>query len=194
LPNPVGYNRVYVHLDGDLTYAKWWDGVRAGRVFVSNGPLLRCRANGERPGHVFRAAQGETLSVHLEAELDSRDPVTALEIIQNGREVRRVPFSDWKRTGSMGTVTFQESGWFLVRAIADVPHTFRFASTGPFYVEIGPGVRRVSRVSAQFFLDWVRERMGQIKLDDPAQREEVLGYQRQAEQFWREKLVHANAE
>src|SRR5690606_11352677 len=41
LPNPVGYNRTYVQVDGELTYEKWWDGVRAGRVFVSNGPLLR---------------------------------------------------------------------------------------------------------------------------------------------------------
>ena len=71
LPNPVGYDRVYVHLDGDLTYAKWWDGVKAGRVFVSNGPLLRCRANREWPGHVFEAAQGEALSLRLDAKLDA---------------------------------------------------------------------------------------------------------------------------
>ena len=57
LPNPVGYDRVYVHLDDDLTYGKWWDGLKAGRVFVSNGPLLRCRANGELPGHIFTTPQ-----------------------------------------------------------------------------------------------------------------------------------------
>src|SRR5204862_2673868 len=60
LANPVGYNRVYVHLDGDLTHAKWWEGLKAGRVFVSNGPLLRCRANGELPGHIFKAQAGNT--------------------------------------------------------------------------------------------------------------------------------------
>jgi hypothetical protein len=194
LPNPVGYDRVYVHIDGELTYANWWDGLKVGRVFVSNGPLLRCRANGEWPGHVFKAAQGEAISLRLDAKLDSRDPVSALEIIQNGRVVRTVPFSEWKKTGSMGTVTFQESGWFLVRAMADVTNTFRFASTGPFYVEIGPVSRRVNRGSVQFFLDWERERMGQIKLDDPSQQEEVLKYHRQAEQFWKEKVAHATAE
>src|SRR5439155_9501505 len=39
LPNPVGYDRVYVHLDGELSYERWWEALRAGRVFVSNGPL-----------------------------------------------------------------------------------------------------------------------------------------------------------
>jgi hypothetical protein len=53
LPNPVGYDRVYVHLGSDLNYEKWWEGLRAGRSFVSNGPLLRCRANGKLPGEVF---------------------------------------------------------------------------------------------------------------------------------------------
>ena len=116
LANPVGYDRVYVHLDEPLTYEKWWQGLKAGRVFVSNGPLLRCRANGRFPGYVFK--------------------------------------SEWKRTGSLGTIGFKESGWFLVRAIAAVPSTFRFASTGPFYVEIGSTPARVSRTSAQFFLGW----------------------------------------
>lgn len=194
LPNPVGYNRAYVHLEGDLTYEKWWDGLKAGRVFVSNGPLLRCRANGRLPGHVFKAPAGQALEINLEAALDSRDPVSSLEIIQNGRVARTVPYSEWKRTGSFGVLRFNESGWFLVRAIADVPGTFRFASTGPFYVETGTAERRVSKASAQFFLDWVRERRPQIKLDDLLQQDEVIEHHRVAERFWQEKIAQSNAE
>ena len=194
LPNPVGYNRVYVHLDGDLSHEKWWDGLKAGRVFVSNGPLLRCRANGQFPGHVSTAPAGQTLDLRVDAALDSRDPVSSLEIIQNGRVAKTVPYTEWKRTGTLGAVSFKESGWFLIRTIADVPGTFRFASTGPFYVEIGSVPRRVSKASVQFFLDWVRERMKQIKLDDPRQQEEVLEHHRAAERFWQEKLARANAE
>jgi len=78
--------------------------------------------------------------------------------------------------------------------MADVPGTFRFVSTGPFYVEFGSPSRRVSKASAQFFLDWVRERMGQIKLADPHQQEEVMQFHRQAERFWREKVAQANAQ
>ena len=194
LPNPVGYDRLYVHLEGELTYEKWWEGLKAGRVFVSNGPLLRCRANGQLPGHVFKVVPGDNLKVQIEASLDSRDPVAALEIIQNGQVIHRVADVSRTRSGSLGTLTFTQSGWFLVRAIADAPGTFRFASTGPFYIEASRAPRRISKASAQFFLDWVRERKERIKLDDVAQREEVLKYQGEAEQFWQEKLAQANAE
>ena len=191
LPNPVGYDRVYVQVGPDLTYAKWWEGLRAGRSFVSNGPLLRCKANGHWPGHVFTAITGQ--EIEIEAALDTRDPISGIEIIKNGRVERTVPFAEWKTTGTLGKVKFTESGWFLVRAIADNPKTFRFASTAPFYVEIGKRPRRISREDAGFFLDWVRERIGRIKLDDPAQREEVLAVHRTAEKFWQDKVASANA-
>ena len=193
LPNPVGYDRMYVHVDGELNYEKWWQGFKAGHVFVSNGPLLRCRANGQLPGHVFKFQSGAEIDVRLDAVLDSRDPISSIEIIQNGRVIRSFSDSSWKRTGSLGAITFKESGWFLVRAIAAAPNTFRFASTGPFYVEFGPQPRRISRISAQFFLDWVRERQGQIKIGDPQQQAEVVAYHKEAEQFWENKLTHGNA-
>ncbi len=191
LPNPVGYDRVYVHVGSDLTYEKWWEGLRTGRSFVSNGPLLRCRANGQWPGHVF--TEKSPLEIEIETALATRDPISTIEIIKNGRVDKAVPFEEWKRTGKLGMVKFTESGWFLVRAIADNPKTFRFASTAPFYVEIGDRRGLISRGAAQFFLDWVRERMGRIKLDDPLQREEVLAYHRMAEKFWQEKVENANA-
>jgi hypothetical protein len=85
LPNPVGHNRVYVHVDGELSYEKWWDGLRAGRSFVSNGPLLRVKANGQWPGHVFRAASGAGLSIDFGVQLDGRDPINRIDILRNGR-------------------------------------------------------------------------------------------------------------
>jgi hypothetical protein len=249
LPNPVGYNRVYVHCGRRFTWNEWWEALRAGRSFVSNGPLLRCRANGKLPGHIFKAQKGGTFRIQLEASLTARDPISAIEIVRNGRVERAVPLTDWinlnnrprKRIdpgmltpqpalsppgaervapigsgargdsesatddsnvasqtfidtrSSLGELTFDQSGWFLVRAITDNPKTFRFASTAPWYVEIGDEPR-VSKASAQFFLDWVGQRMQRVKLDDPAQREAVLQYHRQAEQFWEKLAARANAE
>ena len=91
-------------------------------------------------------------------------------------------------------MTFKRSGWFLVRVIANNPKTFRFASTAPFYVEVGEGKRRVSKASARFFREWVRERAERIKLDDVKQREDVLKYHTAAERFWQGLVDHANAE
>jgi hypothetical protein len=154
---------------------------------------LRCRANGEWPGYVFKAQANEAIELELQAKLDLRDLISGIEIVQNGRVVRTIPRAGSKHNGSLGTVRFTESGWFLVRGMAAVPETFRFASTGPFYVEIGSSPR-VSKASAQFFLDWVRERAKQIKLEDPGQKDEVLRHHRAAEKFWEGKVATANAE
>ena len=194
LPNPVGYNRVYTAMPGDFTYEKWWDSLRAGRSFVTNGPLLRVRVEGELPGHIFSSPDGTKLKLAIEAALDSADPVRSIEVITNGRVERTVSTEELRKTGSLGSVTFERSGWLLVRAIAEVPNTFRFASTAPYYIEIGDLKRRISRSSAQFLLDLVRERMLRVNVDDPMAREAVLVHHRRAESFWVEKVINANAE
>lgn len=194
LPNPVGYNRVYVHLGKELTWEKWWEGLRSGRSFVTNGPLLRVKADGELPGHVFSAAKGKELTIEVKAELTTRDKVRFVEIIKDGQIERKVAVEELNRTGGVGKVTFTESGWFLVRAIADNPKTFRFASTAPFYVEVGDAKRRISRTSAKFFLDWIKTRAARVKLDDEKQRREVLKYHEAAEKYWRELLERGNAD
>jgi hypothetical protein len=192
LPNPVGYNRAYVHLDGELSYEQWFEGLRAGRSFVTNGPLLRVRAAGKFPGYVFTS---ETpFDIELTGVLEGRDRIEQVEVIRDGRVVRKVPVGNLARTGALGKLTFESSGWFLVRAIADEPRTFRFASTAPWYVEVGKIKRRVSRASARFFLDWTDERIKRVKVDAPAQREEVLEPHRRAREYWADRVSMANAD
>jgi hypothetical protein len=195
LPNPLGYNRVYVHVGKGFTYPKWWEGLKAGRSFVTNGPLLLCRANGELPGHVFSAAAGEEVNIAVRASVTALDRIPAVEIVKNGHVERAVPMDELRKTGSLGTLSFRENGWFLVRAITDNQRTFRFASTAPFYVEVGPVKQRISKESAQFFLGWVEERMKQLpeKLRNPAQLREVLAYHEQARKSWQDLATRANA-
>jgi hypothetical protein len=193
LPNPVGYNRVYVHTGKELTWQKWWDGLRAGRCFVTNGPMLLVTANGEMPGKVFTAGAKEAVKVELKGELVTRDTIRFIEIIRDGAVTKRVKAEEFARTGSLGTLTFEASGWFLVRAIAENTKTFRFASTAPFYVEVGEK-RRVSKSAAKFFLAWVKERAARIKLEDAEQRREVLKHHAAAEKYWQELLERANAD
>jgi hypothetical protein len=192
LPNPVGYNRVYVHLDGPPSYEKWFEGLRAGRTFVTNGPLLRVTANGRLPGFVFTAQ--DQVEIELSGILEGRDRVEDVEIIRDGTVVEKVPAAQLARGGSFGKLTFKSSGWFLVRAIAEHPKTFRFASTAPWYVEVGESKKRVSRASARFFLDWTEERMKRINLGDAVKREEVLEPHRRAREFWARLVETADAE
>ena len=131
LPNPVGYNRVYVHCEGELTYDKWFEGLREGKVVVTNGPLLRPRVNGQLPGHVFTASQGETIELRPSLNLSVREKVEYLEIVKNGRVEREVRLAEYKAAGwQLPTLEFEESGWMLIRAVTNNQDTFRFASTG----------------------------------------------------------------
>lgn len=194
LANPVGYNRMYVHVDSQFTYARWWENLKAGRVFVTNGPLLRPRVNGELPGHCFTAVAGEELELEIALNLTTRDEITYLEVIHNGHVVQAVNLDKWaKNNGKLPILKIKQSGWFLIRTICDNKKTFRFASTGPYYVEIGDRPH-VSRKAAKFFLDWVNERMERVKLDDASQKEEVLMYHHQARQFWEDRLNAATVE
>jgi hypothetical protein len=210
LPNPLGYNRVYVHVAGELSYAKWWAGLKAGQCFVTNGPLLLCRADGNLPGHVFRVPGPQGSPIKLDIELTSLDPVKQIEVIQNGTVVQTVGIPPGgTREGALSPgrqprnrarlsakLTARESGWFLVRAVADVPYTFRFASTGPFYVEAGDAPRRVSRAAVHFFQDWVAERIRRLEHDLPAgrDRDAVLRLHQDARKFWDDLAGRATAD
>ncbi len=182
-----------MHCGEELTYSRWWEGLRAGRVVVTNGPLLRPLVNGELPGHVFRG-QGSVVELDVALKLSLRDKVDYLEIVKNGRVIHQVRLQDYAQAGGhLPKVVFQSSGWMLVRAIAKNPDTFRFASTGPYYVEIDDKPM-VSKESAQFFLDWVHERARRIKLDDSEQKKEVMVPHRVARDFWQAKVDAANAD
>jgi hypothetical protein len=196
LPNPLGYDRVYVHTGDDFSYDRWWEGLKAGRSFVTNGPLLLVEADGHLPGHVFTAREGEKIAIDLDVSLTTLDNVPKIEIIKNGRVEKAVSPDELAKADGKVEVTFDRSGWFLVRAITDVANTFRFASTAPYYVEIGPEKKRISKASAQFFLDWIDERIERVplKLDDPQQLQEVLGHHYTAKQVWQRIAAEANAE
>jgi hypothetical protein len=194
VPNPVGYNRVYVHVEGDLTVEKWWEGLRAGRVMVTNGPLLRPRVNGQLPGHVFEAPQGEALELSIQLNLSLREDVEYLEVVQNGRVVHEVRLDEYAEArGRLPEVRFEESGWMLVRAVTNHPKTYRFASSGPFYVEIG-GKPRISRESCRFFADWLKERDDSLTLDHPRELEQLRNLHAGARRFWESRASAATTD
>ncbi|MSU34239.1 MAG: hypothetical protein EXS36_03840 [Pedosphaera sp.] len=178
LPNPVGYNRVYVQFDGEPTMGKWRAGLKAGRVFVSNGPLLRVKADGQLPGHVFKSETG-LIELTLDGQLDSRDPIERVEFVRNGYvEQIKLP----------AKVKLTDSGWFLVRAITTLTNTLRFASTGPFYVELQGGRQSPrQRESSEFFVGWCDERLVMLRTNaqlSAEQKSRVVKPWLEARAFW----------
>jgi hypothetical protein len=194
LPNPVGYNRVYVYCGEDFSWDNWWKNLKAGKVVVTNGPLMRPLVNGKLPGHVFEAAAGESVNLQATLSLSLQDKVEYLEIVRDGLVIENVPLDEYAQMGGrLPKVEFKESGWMLIRAVTNNPKTYRLASSGPFYVEIG-GRRRISQSSSQFFIDWLKQRQELLEIADAQQRQNVLRYYIGAQKYWEAVLEAANAD
>lgn len=196
LPNPVGYNRVYVRLDEPFTCYAWFRGLSRGRCFVTNGPLLLVTVDGKDPGATIKLQSGERKTLRINVQLTSQDPVSRVELIKDGTVSHIIKCSDELTQRHTIEFSIDEPGWFLVRAIADVENTFRFATTAPWFVEVGGVEHRISRRSVQFFLDWVNERTERVKanIEDGARREQVLVWHEKARTFWTERLRITNAD
>ena len=119
------------------------------------------------PGHVFQEPEGRPAEFEIGLTLSTREPIHYLEIIKDGKVEHEVRFDEYAKSGRLPKVRFDRSGWFLVRAVTDLPKTYRFAMTGPYYVEIG-ATPRISKRSAQFFLDWVTSANGRSSWTTPS--------------------------
>jgi TolB protein len=158
LHGPVGLDRVYVHTGPTLDHGQFLAGLKAGRTFVTNGPLVTLSVLGHEPGDELQLTGSGRVPVRI--TLSSNVPVDHLELIMNGRVALTIPLAG-DRTAADTTFSFpvERSGWLVARAWADGPREpvldlYPFASTSPVYVTInGAPVR--SREDALFFVRWI---------------------------------------
>lgn len=195
--SPVGTNRVYVFCGSGFSQEAWWEGLKAGRVFVTNGPLLRPMVEGRPPGCTFPVDSSGTLTLEIGLNLATSVPIEYLQIIKNGAVEAEVRLAEFKnRKGRLPPIHFDDSGWFLVRAVTSNPKTLQFASSGPYYVEKAAHPR-VSRASVKFFLDWLDTNSARIRkqadLDD-SNGASLLAEQETARKFFENLLATANAD
>jgi DNA-binding PadR family transcriptional regulator len=122
-PVPAGFSRVYVPLPDGFDYDRWLAGLRAGRSFVTTGPMLFARVEGKHPGETFHFDGESELSVAV--EVVSEQPLSFGEIVGNGipRHLLR-PQNEQTPEGAFRswieqTVTCSESGWLAVRVWED---------------------------------------------------------------------------
>ncbi len=147
---------------------------------------------------MFKVEQGQSLELLVALTLSTRDKIRYLEIVKNGRSEQEINLDSFKAAGGkLPPVKFTESGWFLIRAVADNTQTYRFACTAPYFVEVGYQPR-ISRKSIQFFLDWTNKRgdeiLTAIKSDDSPTAQSANNYVERAKAYWQARLEKANAE
>jgi hypothetical protein len=160
MPVPLGYNRTYAKLDGPLTEANYLKAVRAGRTFATSGPILILTANGLDSGAEIQYRTARSRPVLIKAELLSIQPVDSLELIANGKVIKkinlrdRLPLSLLKETIAM-EFRPRRSGWVAARAIfnSNDGH-LRQAHTSPVYITVD-GKVTASKRDAEHMILWI---------------------------------------
>jgi hypothetical protein len=190
--SPLGYNRVYAYSPSPSLVA-WWQAIRDGQSFVTNGPLLRATINGELPGKLFTANEGQSLELEIALTLTVADPVEYLEVVFNGQTLYRARLDEYAKAGGViPPLSVNESGWVLVRVVTEHDHIYRLAMTAPFYVVVADKPR-ISRQAATFFQDWLERAAEKIAAADPAAQTAAEPYVKAAREFWKQRAELATA-
>ncbi len=135
----IGTTRVYVQPARPSELGSYFAGLKAGRSFVTTGPMLEFRVSRAGPGQVVKrsgAAQSWTLDVHSAVAVDT------IEIVVNGGVVERLPaFSAPGSRHYTGSVTLPAGGWIAAR-VAGPPtkswpamDSYAFAHTSPIWID-----------------------------------------------------------
>jgi len=117
-----GAERFFTKVEGPLTFKNWLEGVRAGRTFITTGPLLEFSINGQDIGSEVILPEDGEVTIKGEVHFQKRgfdhlfDEMMELELVENGEVVRRFP-----RLDNSGKISFeiqhkvQETSWLALR-------------------------------------------------------------------------------
>jgi hypothetical protein len=155
-----GSSRAYVKVDGDFSYEGWIRGLKAGRTFVTNGPMLDFEAG--------RTIQGP-LNGSVRAAATSQVPIDRFELVVNGKVVSSGTIAADRLSATIDQPLILEmSGWYGVRVYAGRQQ----AHSSPVYVEV-PGAPAGSKADAEYFLAWIDRLEAQLKKRDRVPSEEL---------------------
>jgi len=178
--NLPGGDRVYVHQVGPLNYEKWIDGLKAGKSFVTNGPMLTFTVNDAEPGAELQLAHKP--KVRVKATARSQFPLTKAELVHNGNVIATAKLTGDQLTATLDQeVALERGGWLAFRAdgpgTPDTATSALNAHTNPVYIEVGgAGYRSVEE--ARSFLKWIDQFELQLRSRDrfptPRLREQAM--------------------
>lgn len=132
----LGAVRTYARLEPnqEFGYGAWIEAVRAGRTFVTDGPLLSLEVNGQEIGSVLSLAK-EGQTVRIQAEARSVTPFAWLECVYNGAVVAAAETDGEQRTATIeAEAPITGSGWLAARCLGN-DNAIR-AHTSPVYLQM----------------------------------------------------------
>ena len=155
------HNRVFVQVEGGFSYDTWIAGLRAGRTFVSNGPLLELRVNDKGPGATLETRGPLQVSAHV----ISRLPFDRLEIVYNGEIVAEQGAWKQRETKLERELRVDRGGWIAARVVSEgKTHAGSgvFAHSSPIYVRV-PNTPHRMAAAAGAFVDEIEDSMRSIR-------------------------------
>jgi len=160
LHGPVGLERVYARVPrGTAGTAPWFDSLKRGRTFATNGPLLGFTLGAKALGDELDLPAGEN-PVKFTAWLRAFVPVDRLELVCNGKTVRELKLGNDKQSSTaQGTISISQTGWCVLRTSSDKPEypvldDYVYATTSPIYVKVA-GSAPNPTADAAFFVVWI---------------------------------------
>jgi hypothetical protein len=181
------FARVYAEVDGDLTAESWLTALRAGRTFITNGPLLELRVNTARIGDTLDLS--EPSEVTVTASATGRSNFEVLEIVHNGQVIasESTNASSGHFTATIRKpIKVAEPGWLAARVSTANKNEYGrtlFGHTSAVYLTInGQSIRRAADIA------WLRHEVEaarttiaeKAQFDTAEQRAKVLGLYDQA--------------
>jgi hypothetical protein len=175
---PVGLYRTYAQLldDDDFTYENWCRAVRAGRTFLSGGPLIHLNVNGARIGDTLQLPRGGG-TLEVEATAESIFPLHNLEIVQQGRIVATTEDAKGARRLHLKTsLKVDRHTWLAARCgrpDASALHHHdewqrgMFAHTSPIYVAVDGEWWLFDQDAAQYMLTLIQGGLDYIRQAAP---------------------------
>jgi len=168
-PVPLGFGRVYVNCPDGFSYDQWLRGLDRGASFVTTGPMLLIRVNGQGSGTAFKPREGKE-EYRIAGEAISSVPLDRIEVIVNGEVVKTVKPANKKRDPAGHSselderLTIDSTSWLAVRCFeSHSKDRIRFAHTAPFHFEVPGKPLRPRAVEIDFLIRRVEEQIARSK-------------------------------
>jgi len=135
------FSRVYVPVEGEWTAKSWLEQLKAGRSFITNGPLLEFQLDNHQVGDMMQISRPTELTV--QARSVGRRDFKKIELIFNGQVVHSAISrqQDQHYVAEMNqSVMIDRPGWWALRVPVDADKKNEFghpifAHTSPIYVD-----------------------------------------------------------
>jgi len=141
--------RVYVYLGTDqFTLDNWRRGLQEGNSFITRGPMLFFKVNGEHPGSSLDVKKGET-NFQVSAEALTPEGQIPVEVLYNGEVILKTSDTSFQ-------ISVEDSGWLAVRC--------QGAHSNPVYINIEGRPAGSAKAAKKFIAitdrltDWVKNK------------------------------------